>query len=691
MRDQYNSRRLIKRRFLIAASLLAVTIVTNIFTLSASRAWATDISISIGNTGPLTFNTESGLYSTVTNLQVEAANSYGFSLDMQANSKDLTNQTDRTSKIVGVADSAQTLGVNQWGYGLNIPAASLTTTSHFSPVPTTAKTLLDVSPDKAKPSDCSSVKRCNVPLTYAANLNPATLPTGTYQTTITYTVTAKPAPKPAVPNSICRSGDTKSACKVDLDKNLIPVKYTGNPDRAEWTTIAAPEDTTNPGNWYDYGKKHWANAVTIKPDKLAKYQGKTATLDEADVLGYYTYVPRYAYEVMRRDGTDKPVGPENFNIVFETANTPKKHPAKCTTGANRDYRTACNLDRNYPTTTRTLNSTTWSTHPAFTFGAKELNGIWVGKFETTGDPTDPTILPNQRHLSGNDASWNDRDGINKISNLYTVAKSLGVNDPANSYGGKFVRSVVIRQNSHNLRTLSSRMPTNSDWGAVAYLSASVYGAGHDKVQMNKQNQRHAAYDDDFNTYDSIGTTGCGPSASGNKNTTYKDGETLGAQSACSSSDLQRAYNGRIGQLASTTNNPTGIYDLAGGGVEFVAAATTLDRVSVAANDYFGDDTPRPPYVNLYYNLNNFNACTYDTCGGQALYETNNGHSVDPNAYITPDNQWNGQQADFVNDYAYWFARGGSAAWQDAGIFAANSYLGQVGDNVSMRIILSPAK
>ena len=27
--------------------------------------------------------------------------------------------------------------------------------------------------------------------------------------------------------------------------------------------------------------------------------------------------------------------------------------------------------------------TVWATHPAFSFGNKELNGIWVGKFETT--------------------------------------------------------------------------------------------------------------------------------------------------------------------------------------------------------------------------------------------------------------------------------------------------------------------
>ena len=609
---------------------------------------------------------------------------------MQATSNALTNTLNSSHQIPSLTTNNQALGTNQWGYTLtNTNPDTLSHSSRFNPIPTASTastaTILDVAPanpthsSNTNPNPCTSLTNCTTKVLYAANLNPATLPTGTYQTTITYTVTAKPAPKftnwyqrtaRKEGSGTCRSGDTNSSCLVDLDKNLIPVKYTGNPDHAKWTTIATPEDTTNPGDWYDYGQKHWANAVTIKPDKLAKYQGKTATLDEADVLGYYTYVPRYAYEVMRRDSTDKPVDPENFNIVFETTNTPKKHPATCTTGDHHDYRTACNLDRNYPTTANALNSTTWSTHPAFTFGTKELNGIWVGKFETTGTPSNPAILPNQRHIAGYDKGVDQN-----IGSFYTIAKSLGVKDPANTYGDQ--TKVAITQNSHHLDTFSSRMLTNSDWGAIAYLSASRYGAGHDGVQINTQRQKRTL--DGNNSY---GTTGCGPSASGNKNTVYEDGGTLGTQSACSTSNLQRAYNGSLGQLASTTNNPTGIYDLSGGGWEHVSAAITLDNTSGYPTGGFSS-TPRRPYANLYYNIYGFD-CTYESCGGQALYETNNGH-------YGRYNQWHGQWSEFASyDCGDWVARGGLADWQSSGVFHVTMINGLAGGYYSLRVVLAPA-
>ena len=652
------------------------------------------ITLDIEDEQPFTYNSTSALYTTTANLHVTATKPYGFNLTMQATSNALTNTLNSSHQIPSLTTNNQALGTNQWGYTLtNTNPDTLSHSSHFNPIPTASTvpataTILDVAPanpthsSNTNPNPCTSLTNCTTKVLYAANLNPATLPTGTYQTTITYTVTAKPAPKftnwyqrtaRKEGSDTCRSGDTNSSCLVDLDKNLIPVKYTGTTTNAKWTTIADPEDTTNPGDWYDYANKHWANAVTIKPDKLAKYQGKTATLDEADVLGYYTYIPRYAYEVMRRDGTDKPVNPENFNIVFETANIPKKHPAKCTTGTNHDYRTECNRSRNYPTGDYGLDYSTWSTHPAFTFGTKELNGIWVGKFETTGTLTNPTILPNQLHLAAGDSA------TSTLGRMYATATRLGVKDSANTYGDQ--TNVAITQNSHHLNTFSSRMPTNSDWGAVAYLSASRYGAGHGNVQKNQQWQIRY-----LDGHDSYGITGCGPIASGSKGFAYTDGGTLGTQSACSRGDLQRAYNGSLGQLASTTNNPTGIYDLAGGGFEYVSAARTTDNISGQTTKYFTASTPCRPYANLYYNTNknSFNSCTYESCGGQALYETNNGQGYGST------NQWHDQYAYFASSGDPWVLRGGHASRSDSGVFNAIASDGLVYYH-SLRVVLAPVK
>ena len=680
-------------RLIRAMSVLAHSTVLGVLTLSLASfaivtpAHADDsiIELTVGSDAELKPSASNAhLYQATMPVTVydKTADLRGFNLTIHADSADLVNNLDSSRRIEGATafidqgsgrEMLMGMNYNSWGYRLEEGHDTEFMPNGFMHPPAGSEPP-SVIVDTASEYDnagCKGKKKCEVHMTFGAAIDPTSLAAGTYSATVTYTVTAKPAPKPVVPNSVCRSGDTKSDCKVDLDANMIPVKYTGDVNHAEWTSLANREDAAHQGEWYNYNQKQWANAVTVKQEALSKYRGQNKVVDQADILGYWVYVPRYAYEVMRRDATDRPVDPENFNIVFETANTPKKHPAKCTTGANHDYRTACNLDRNYPTTSNTLNSTTWATHPAFIFGTKELNGIWVGKFETTGTSTKPTILPNQRHLSGED------EGVDhKLGSFYTIAKSLGVEDPANTYGDQ--TGVAITQNSHHLSTFSSRMPTNSDWGAIAYLSASRYGAGHGNVQINKQYQTRTL---DGNS--SNGTTGCGPSASGNKNTTYKDGGTLGTQSACSTSNLQRAYNGSLGQLASTTNNPTGIYDLAGGGIEYVSAARSTDNTSGQANSYF-TNTPRSPYANLYY-IYSFDSCTYESCGGQAMHETNDGGS-------NSGNQWHGQSAEFVSSsISPWVVRGGYANWSGSRVFYASANDGYENENSSLQVVLAPVK
>ena len=457
---------------------------------------------------------------------------------------------------------------------------------------------------------------------------------------------------------------------------MIPVKYTGTTTNAQWTSLANPEDSSNQGNWYNYNNKQWANAITVKPEALSKYQNQTRVVDQADILGYWVYIPRYAYEVMRRDATDAPVPAQNFTIHFEKATDPKRYPAesKCA-GHNTDYRTTCGLNRDY-IKGQPSNQGTWATHPAFTFGTKELNGIWFAKFETTGTTSQPTVLPNEAHISG---KYSDMD--EKIGNFYSLSKTLGVNDPQNVGGGDFTTT----QNNHHLAKLSSHMVNNNDWGAATYLSASNYGAGHNGVQINANGAEHN---------DSLGTTGCGPRANGDTsgygNNTYGNSShtdetsgALGTQSACYSGDIQRAYNGTLGQLASTTNNPTGIYDMVGGGKEYVAASYTTNLnesgVSDKYGDYFGTKA-HPPYVNTY-NIDNMKSCTFATCGGQALYETSNGRTV----------RWRGSSGRFVRSHHPWFRRGGSYdRGSSAGVFYTGAYYGFAGSLSAFRVALVPA-
>ena len=563
--------------------------------------------------------------------------------------------------------------------------------------------------------------------------------------------------------SICRSGDPNSDCKVDIDANMIPIYYDEAESDAEGKAIwkvAKPNDSTNPGGWYDYSndQKKWANAVTVTKAALDanKYQNPGTTIDNNDVLGYWVYIPRYAYEVQRPNAVDRVVADEyplpdnkvtnshnshsirnNFSIHFETDKDTKKTPASScnlkinadpennpmwieqpsgdnsTNNSNagpdsanvlaKDYRTVCaslgntngpnnsTISRLYTDATtlagsNTANNTTWATHPAFSWldsegNGTELNGIWVGKFETTGTRTNPTVKPNQHA--------NIRE---YIGTFYTMARSIGVGtyDPTNN-GGNPISG--IEQNSHNLKTTTSHMLRNSEWGAVAYLASSIYGAGTNNVSINSAFPTASA--DADGTSSRYGITGCGPKAVNRNTGTYTDGTplnstTIESPTACSTdSELgpKRAYNGEIGVLASTTNNVYGIYDMSGGADENVMGNLS-NSPNESSDSYFINPT-KPPYVDIYpstdfssSNRPNWSAststtsityyyndiCTWGNCGGDALHETKRYQSVS-----SFGQSWGDDLSYFVYSSVYsslrWFLRGyGADGGSYAGLF-----------------------
>ena len=626
----------------VVFGLLALAVTPFILTTPVHATDDNTVSIAVDQNA--TLQPTGALYKATTNVKVTTGKPYGFNLTMQADTTDLLNSKDQAHKISATPSSTPVaLNANQWGYSLNKSATT------FSAVPAGAQATPAVVADvtKAKPAGCANPANCTKQVTFAANVDPAKLASGSYSTSITYTATAKPAPKPVDwpqrtaktnPSETCQAGNTNSSCLVTLDRNMIPVKYTGTTTNAQWTSVADPE-AANSG-WYDYANKQWANAITVKPEALSKYRGFSKVVDQADILGFWVYIPRYRYKVLRFSGSDPAVPAQNFTIEFEN-----KQSTKATPTANG----------------------TWATHPAFTFGTKELNGIWFAKFETTGTTSQPTVLPNEAHISGYYSGMN-----NQVGNFYSLSKTLGINDPNNVGGSGFTTT----QNNHHLAKLSSHMVNNNDWGAATYLSASKYGAGYNGVKLNAQNQTRSTSDGT-----SYGTTGCGPQSADNLSY-YGDGigGALGTQHACTDSDIQRAYNGTLGQLASTTNNPTGIYDMSGGGWEYTASSYTSD-LNNSSTSYFSQSA-HPPYVNTY-NFSNPNSCTFATCGGQALYETNDGNN-------NTTAQWNGNWMHFVESSYLWFVRGGYClSGSSAGLFYALSDNSGAGLGNTFRVALAP--
>ena len=475
--------------------------------------------------------------------------------------------------------------------------------------------------------------------------------------------------KPVPVGSVCANADSSSACVVDMDANMIPIYYTGDDNSPEWTSLSDDDIQNTPSAWYNYGEKKWANAVTVKPEALTKYKNQHTKIDENDVLGYWVYIPRYAYEVMRRDAGDlvimdtQAASEGGFQIKFETAETVKKQPqTSCSdpdNGKYIDYRTGCGISREYGSST----GTTWGTHPAFSWVTdynsmgsqyKELNGFWVGKFETSGSMTNPMILPNQYHKT-----------VYYVGEYYSLARKLGVDDPNNRYGNDTDAS----DNYHNLATNPSHMAKNSEWGAVTYLSSSVYGAGVNGVQPNTS----ADGDDGWGNYsgvdgdgnDTYGITGCGPSADGNT-----------GDYDCSG-DSSHQYQSKIGQLASTTGNVYGVYDMAGGADELVAAVRT--NMYNQAPSFNITYAPTRPYVDLYEKSAGFGnkkpswswssgaeaawnneVCTWETCGGHALVETTNRQVMYRN-----QGSWGNGDASF----AYLEGNRGDLPWFERGLGA----------------------
>ena len=132
--------------------------------------------------------------------------------------------------------------------------------------------------------------------------------------------------KPKPVNAVCTNADPASSCQVDIDANMIPITYTGDENNPEWTSLTTDEINNDRGSWYNYWDKKWANAITLKSDvDVSKYKNKHTVIDENDVMGYWVYIPRYSYNVMRRDFDDKAISTEEaiemggFDIRFEKA------------------------------------------------------------------------------------------------------------------------------------------------------------------------------------------------------------------------------------------------------------------------------------------------------------------------------------------------------------------------------------
>ena len=209
-------------------------------------------------------------------------------------------------------------------------------------------------------------------------------------------------------------------------------------------------------------------------------------------------------------------------------------------------------------------TTDYYVHPAFTNESsigyanggwdKELTGIWVAKFEASGTNKDGNAVGNAEGAIAKEQYSPDET---------TIAKSLPnkISWRHITIGESERRSIDIAttdKEKFGINYASSHLIKNSEWGAVAYLCYSEYG---NIPQKNGTGSRGNVY---YNLY-----TGQGPKSE-------NDDGAYGY-------DIEHNYNTLNGQLASTTGNITGIYDMNGGAWERVAAY--LDNENEYLNVY----------------------------------------------------------------------------------------------------------
>jgi hypothetical protein len=386
-------------------------------------------------------------------------------------------------------------------------------------------------------------------------------------------------------------------------------------------------------SWYNYTNKIWANAVTVTSTTLNAYKNAAlgTVVNEADILTYLVWIPRYKYAIPAGSGA------RNINIVFENSLTSKSNG--------------------------TAIETNYLTHPAFTFGSKETNGFWVGKFETTGTLASITIKPNLASLANQ-----------TVSVSYTAIRNMEAS------GNKY---------SFNSNEVDTHMMKNDEWGAISYLSMSTYGLNSEIYKNNSSSyytgrsggnvggsqvlvSSNEYINTGFYTYDGkcASTTTLAPGI--NTNCTAIGNAV---------SDTSLSYK------ASTTGNIYGIYDMSGGSWEYLMGNyQNYSGASLTYNSGFngqnGDSTtvttglnfPGGQYYNLFTTITATTACNGGICYGHALSETSG---------------WYGDYAYMIRSNTPWFIRGGSYDYTTtAGVFSFLSYTGDRG--YGARVVITPS-
>ena len=237
--------------------------------------------------------------------------------------------------------------------------------------------------------------------------------------------------------------EAKGVNQPKLDKGMIPVKY----ENGNWviTTKDDPE-------WYNYTEEDmkWAN-VMLSDGIYNEANVGTAITNVTELGSMFVWIPRYAYNIneykTEKNGEGTTQNITNVSFLVGATNR-DKDKNKYSIDYNED-----NVEKGA--------ATPKIVHPAFTFGGKNLTGVWVAKFEASMEEANNNTTANNNvvdktvKIIPNAESWR----YIQVGNCFEDC--INMNKADNKYGLN--------------ETTNSHLMKNNEWGAVTYLAVSQYG------------------------------------------------------------------------------------------------------------------------------------------------------------------------------------------------------------------------
>lgn len=423
-----------------------------------------------------------------------------------------------------------------------------------------------------------------------------------------------------------------SANSPKLKAGMIPVKWDGS----SWIVTDSSDE-----EWYDYDSKQWANIMLTDGLAVEGIQdAQTATLQEmkgkkvTTVGSMFVWIPRYAYQITENyhKGGDSITGTVDICFLKEATNNPV-----------REGTTIVEYNE-----TTTNNYTTFPNgyvvHPAFQY-EQNVTGLWVAKFEASH-----TGCTNQENTGSTDTNVTTK----------TLQVKPGVTSWRNIQIGTSY-SVCLNYQP----TLNSHLMKNNEWGAVAYLSQSVYGK-NSEVWINNSGS-------------------------------YITGSAGNAVASSQNTGVDTNYTSEQGVQASSTGNVTGIYDMAGGAWEYVASYVENGYVKELGADGAISNNNRYTYGDVLIkgaNKTKFNYAVASTDNATNNYGVNKNkygdaiYEVSSNSVSNWDDSWNAEFSQFPSADMPFMIRGG--AYDNAslaGTYAFNVNGGEPATNCSFRPVL----